>query len=106
MVNVKAPWALPDRFKAAIKDSDDVLKGARRGISIFESDKFRRGAGKTSLPFFETASLKRELDHFLDLSVAMTTYTDAYEDKTKMNVAQLISNSPAKTAKKVPKTQQ
>jgi hypothetical protein len=74
---VKSPWALPGRFKAVIKNSDDVLKKTRRGLSIFESENFRGGANKTYLPFFETASLKRELDHYLDLSVAVVTYTEA-----------------------------
>ena len=44
LVNPRAPWSLPFRFKDAIQDSANVLRAARRGISIFESENFKRGA--------------------------------------------------------------
>lgn len=63
---------------------------ARRGLSIFEMDHFRRGASSSTVPLFESPQIKFDLDRFLDLSVAKTVYSEALSDKDKYTMINLI----------------
>jgi hypothetical protein len=60
---------IPARFITVIADSQQNLKKARRGISIFESEQFKKSISQHNLALFDEGLVRNDLQSFVDLSV-------------------------------------
>jgi len=74
-----------------IELSNHSVRSARRGVSIFMNEKFKRSDNKRPLPFLESSKTQRELKHYLKLSVAKQTYSPALSNSSKVSVAHLLT---------------
>jgi hypothetical protein len=66
------------------------LNKARRGLTIFDSPSYQKAVSTTSLPFFENPALADDLQNYLELSVASTTFDKRMPETTKTEIAGLV----------------
>lgn len=90
MYGLKEVTGQGNRFVETIHESDQILKKARRGISVFGEPTFEKSLSLQSLPLFESDKMVDDLNHYLDLSVAKATYSNQLEDGKKAKIVQLV----------------
>lgn len=77
-----------------------MLERARRGISIFESPKFKEQFQRRSLPFLKDSFHEKSLSHYLSLSVANQTFSPELPTPRKVKIARLIERVDSDRSKR------
>jgi len=85
-------------LKNEINFSKETVERVKRGHSIFDLDIVQEAQKNSKSVVIRKQGFEQQLEHFLNLSVAETTYVpQAYNDKARNEVIDLIRNSPQKT---------
>jgi hypothetical protein len=79
---------------AELRNSNEVLDKARKGQSILDNPTFSNSVHKKTLPFLSNVQVKKDLDHYLNLSVARQTFCPTLQDGDKRKIAYLLERSP------------
>ena len=84
-------------LKNEINASKETVERVKRGHSIFDLEIVQEAQTNKQNIVLKKQGLKQQFDHFLNLSVAETTFVpNSFNEKAKTNVISLIQNSPQK----------